>query len=98
MKLSQSTQLLYISTLLTGSVNGFAFVDRQRCRATNMALEMGLFDGVKDAFSAPALERSSVDVDRETPIDRWFGWSTASSDATETEEGSKGMCLDFCRF
>lgn len=36
---------------------------------------MGLFDGVKDAFSAPALERSSLDADRETPIDRWMGWN-----------------------
>jgi hypothetical protein len=38
---------------------------------------MGLFDGVKDAFSAPALERSILDAERETPIDRWFGWSVA---------------------
>lgn len=38
---------------------------------------MGLFDGVKDAFSAPALERSTLDAERETPIDRWFGWSVA---------------------
>ena len=38
----------------------------------------GLFDGVKDAFSAPALERSEIDSERETPIDRWMGWSVVS--------------------
>jgi hypothetical protein len=38
----------------------------------------GLFDGVKDAFSAPTLERSKIDAERETPIDRWMGWSVAS--------------------
>jgi hypothetical protein len=38
----------------------------------------GLFDGVKEAFAAPALERSALDADRETPIDRWMGWSVVS--------------------
>jgi len=37
------------------------------------ALSMGLFDGLKDAFGAPPA--SSVDSERETPIDRWMGWS-----------------------
>lgn len=41
---------------------------------------MGLFDGVKDAFSAPALGRSTIDVDRETPIDRWMGWNVKPMD------------------
>jgi len=36
---------------------------------------MGLFDGLKDAFVAPALENSSIDAERETPIDRWMGWN-----------------------
>eukprot|EP00529_Nitzschia_sp_RCC80_P035248 CAMPEP_0113453796 /NCGR_PEP_ID=MMETSP0014_2-20120614/7536_1 /TAXON_ID=2857 /ORGANISM="Nitzschia sp." /LENGTH=182 /DNA_ID=CAMNT_0000345189 /DNA_START=483 /DNA_END=1031 /DNA_ORIENTATION=- /assembly_acc=CAM_ASM_000159 len=39
----------------------------------------GLFDGVKEAFSAPPT--SQVDSERETPIDRWMGWSTVSDDA-----------------
>ena len=43
---------------------------------------MGLFDGVKEAFSAPALERSTIDAARETPIDRWMGWSVAAADQT----------------
>ena len=46
---------------------------------------MGLFDGVKDAFSAPALERSTVASERETPIDRWMGWSVASDSSGNTE-------------
>jgi len=45
----------------------------------------GLFDGVKDAFSAPALERSVLDAERETPIDRWFGWSVAGEEQTTTQ-------------
>ena len=51
---------------------------------------MGLFDGVKDAFSAPALERSTLDAERETPIDRWMGWSVAR-DGKEQEES--GACV-----
>jgi len=43
-------------------------------------LRMGLFDGVKDAFAAPPLERSNLDSERETPIDRWMGWSVTSTD------------------
>lgn len=44
---------------------------------------MGLGDLFKEAFSAPALERSSIDSERETPIDRWMGWSTKAN--TENE-------------
>jgi hypothetical protein len=46
---------------------------------------MGLFDGVKDAFSAPALERTSIDSERETPIDRWMGWSVVSENQQQPE-------------
>ena len=53
----------------------------------------GLFDGVKEAFSAPALERTQIDAERETPIDRWMGWSVvpdqAGSTAAGPEAGSK---------
>jgi hypothetical protein len=41
---------------------------------------MGLFDGIKEAFQAPTLERSYLDAERETPIDRWMGWNAKSSD------------------
>ena len=53
------------------------------------ALEMGLFDGVKDAFSAPALERSTLDAERETPIDRWMGWSVARDGEQQKMESGK---------
>jgi len=38
----------------------------------------GLFDGVKEAFTTP----SSLDPERETPIDRWMGWSVVSENET----------------
>ena len=47
-------------------------------KSTSTSLN-GLFDGVKEAFSAPPT--SQVDSERETPIDRWMGWSTVSEDA-----------------
>ena len=49
-------------------------------RSSNTALN-GLFDGVKEAFTTP----SSLDPERETPIDRWMGWSVVS----ENETGKK---------
>lgn len=50
----------------------------------------GLFDGVKDAFTAPALERSVLDAERETPIDRWMGWSVRpeEKEAAQAEFGT----------
>jgi len=41
---------------------------------------MGLFDGLKDAFSAPALESTNISSERETPIDRWMGWNAMGKD------------------
>ena len=49
---------------------------------------MGLFDGVKDAFSAPALERTTLDAERETPIDRWMGWSVAKDSEQQEASGA----------
>jgi hypothetical protein len=48
----------------------------------------GLFDGVKEAFSAPALARSEISSERETPIDRWMGWSVVSENQPQ-EAGAK---------
>jgi hypothetical protein len=73
-----------ISVTLLGLTSGFSSVpafSRQ-----SMELRMGLFDGVKDAFSAPALERSTLDSERETPIDRWMGWSVASDKDKQKED------------
>lgn len=58
-------------------------------------LSMGLFDGVKDAFSAPALERSVLDAERETPIDRWFGWSVTGEQQT-AQRGKSLTCIGYC--
>ena len=45
----------------------------------------GLFDGVKDAFSQPP---SSLDSQRETPIDRWMGWSVVSEKDAQAENSA----------
>jgi hypothetical protein len=58
---------------------------------TNTALQMGLFDGMKDAFSAPA--STPLDAERETPIDRWMGWNS-KSEQTEVASGTK-VAADF---
>lgn len=48
---------------------------------------MGLFDGMKDAFSAP--NSMSIDSERETPIDRWMGWNVKSNEEQERVASSK---------
>ena len=72
----------------TASVcTGFTVIPQQHGPATSSSTALnGLFDGVKDAFSAPALERSTIDAERETPIDRWMGWSVAPADADKQKE------------
>lgn len=62
--------------LTASSVSGFALIPQTQ-KVSSTALN-GLFDGVKDAFSAPA--SSKIDAQRETPIDRWMGWSVTSSE------------------
>jgi hypothetical protein len=58
--------------LIAATATGFS-VQLQSARPST-ALN-GLFDGVKDAFGAPP---STIDAARETPIDRWMGWSVVS--------------------
>ena len=59
---------------------------------------MGLFDGVKDAFTAPALERSTLDSERETPIDRWMGWNVDPANGEGQQvAGSQGKKIK-CSF
>jgi len=53
---------------------------------THTALNMGLFDGVKEAFGADGM--GDLDAERETPIDRWMGWN-AKTEAAQGEV-SKG--------
>lgn len=73
--------------------NTHAFVIPTKLSSTTSratSLNMGLFDGVKEAFSAPALERSTLDAERETPIDRWMGWSVASENKEQVKTPQVG--------
>mmetsp|Transcript_940 Transcript_940/g.1714 ORF Transcript_940/g.1714 Transcript_940/m.1714 type:complete len:203 (-) Transcript_940:516-1124(-) len=84
------TRTIATFLITVGCVEGFAFLPSKT--RTSTQLEMGIFDGVKDAFSAPALERtSSLDGDRETPIDRWMGWSVTS----ENQDTQVAVPVDF---
>jgi len=57
---------------------------------------MGLFDGLKEAFSAPALEQSAIDKERETPIDRWMGWNAVrDKDEPEVKQAPAPIQKDF---
>ena len=57
----------------------------------------GLFDGMKEAFTAPSLERSTLDANRETPIDRWMGWNVKSEDddSAAISKGTYLLCTCF---
>jgi hypothetical protein len=81
MKTSTTTAILLTSTT-AAVVSGFTVLPSSQknsidVRTTTTHLN-GLFDGVKEAFSAPP---SQVDSERETPIDRWMGWSVVSENA-----------------
>ncbi len=74
MRISLSIALTALA--LPAQVLSFSFIaeGQPKCfiRQQNTQLQMGLFDGMKDAFTAPP---SSLDAERETPIDRWMGWN-----------------------
>ena len=77
--------------LTASSVSGFAILP-QNGAASSTALN-GLFDGVKEAFSAPP---SKIDSERETPIDRWMGWSVASQNEPQAQQKmAAGMWIDY---
>jgi len=88
------------------SVNGFSILSMRKTiaftdslsfpqRITRTSLHMGLFDGIKEAFQAPTLERSYLDSERETPIDRWMGWNVKSTDDTKPSisSGTFSWCI-----
>ena len=60
------------------------------------SLNMGLFDGVKEAFGADGM--GDLDSERETPIDRWMGWNTKTTDGAQPKDvvGSKGEFWHMC--
>ena len=81
-----TTTALTLSTATAFTQNKLpTFVSSKR--SSNMPLQMGLFDGMKDAFSAP--NTSSIDAERETPIDRWMGWNVKSGEEQQRVASSK---------
>jgi len=94
---STSTILLTTAAATAGIVSGFSVFPQQQQQKQkhnnniryNTELN-GLFDGVKDAFQQPP---SEVDSARETPIDRWMGWSVVSEN--EVKEAAPAAPLDF---
>jgi hypothetical protein len=71
------------ATAFTLTTTASAFTQTHRLtfapsRPSETSLQMGLFDGMKEAFSAPA--PMSIDSERETPIDRWMGWNVQSTE------------------
>lgn len=80
-----TSSLLIIVILQCIAVSyGFSIVTTTSAAAksTTTQLQMGLFDGVKEAFAAPA-RTTIIDAERETPIDRWMGWSVTKDKDTD---------------
>jgi hypothetical protein len=76
--LSQSQRILVVAVAMASVSSAFTIqCPSLKTSNSNTQLKMGLFDGVKDAFSAPP---SDIGSERETPIDRWMGWSVAKED------------------
>lgn len=85
-----TTALLIASTTVT--VSGFIVQPQRNYVSTTSSTSSssttalnGLFDGVKEAFSAPP---SQVASERETPIDRWMGWSVVSENAAASNSAA----------
>lgn len=91
MKSNTATAIVLTST--TAAVSAFSVLppvtQHQNTHVIRGKTELyGLFDGVKDAFTQPP---SSLDAERETPIDRWMGWSVVS----ENEVKQTAAPVDF---
>jgi len=91
--MKSNTAKAIVLTSTTAAVSAFSVLppitQPQSTNAIRCKTELyGLFDGVKDAFSQPP---SSLDAERETPIDRWMGWSVVS----ENEVKQTAAPVDF---
>lgn len=88
-----------IAVFITGTtavVSAFVPTPQSNFAVRNSVVrQMGLFDGMKEAFSAPALEKSTLDSERETPIDRWMGWNVQSTDETSQQQSAPVFSGDF---
>ena len=90
MKSNTATAIVLTST--TAAVSAFSVIpsitQHQNANAVRGKTELyGLFDGVKDAFTQPP---SSLDSERETPIDRWMGWSVVSENEVKQTAAPAG--------
>ena len=68
-----------------------AFVSAPASSRTPMSLNMGLFDGVKEAFGGDGM--GDISSERETPIDRWMGWNAKSTEV----QGSVSKGTFYCQ-
>ena len=69
-----------------------AFVTPPSRTPTQTSLNMGLFDGVKEAFGADGSADGMGELGeaRETPIDRWMGWNSKKDGDAPAASVSKG--------
>uniref|UniRef100_A0A7S2JZ66 PDZ domain-containing protein n=1 Tax=Leptocylindrus danicus TaxID=163516 RepID=A0A7S2JZ66_9STRA len=83
-------QTTVLATLCYGAscASAFTFISSNNQRQSSTQVSMGLFDGVKDAFSAPP---NDIDSEKETPIDRWMGWSAKGAQADANKGIDPGM-------
>jgi len=85
----KGTTTAIVLTSTTAAVSAFSVLPQTNTNVVRSKTELyGLFDGVKDAFTQPP---SSLDAERETPIDRWMGWSVVS----ENEAKDTAAPVDF---
>ena len=66
-----------------------AFVTAPSRTISSVPRNMGVFDGVKEAFGADGM--GELDGDRETPIDRWMGWNKGAAKDATPQSVTKGM-------
>ena len=86
-----TTSILAIAATTATTTQAFSTSSStQNVYRPTTALNMGLFDGVKEAFGADGM--GDLDSERETPIDRWMGWNTKTTDGDRPKDvvGSKG--------
>ena len=84
-----ATTILLTTTTTAAVVSGFSVLPSSpssqissQIKNTRYNTELnGLFDGVKDAFSQPP---QTIDAERQTPIDRWMGWSVVTENEIQT--------------
>ena len=89
MKTTTTATTILLTTTTTAVVSGFSVLPSSpssqivsQIKNTRYNTELnGLFDGVKDAFSQPP---QTIDAERQTPIDRWMGWSVVTENEIQT--------------